>query len=226
MLRAKQLASSASVCAGGLMVDQSRRRSIAVDPHRATARVEAGATLGELDLATQAAGLATTAGVVTHTGVAGLTLGGGVGRLARKHGLACDNLLSVELETADARTLTADATDDPDLFWGLRGAGANFGVATSFTFRLHPVGPSVLGGVVIHPLSNAAAALRHYSEFCRSAPDELSSDAFFLTSSGRAARPGRLRLLHRTHRAVRARPRAAPTVRPSGRCSGFASGGT
>ena len=171
-----------AVCTGGLMIDLSRMRSVAVDPLNRTARVEGGATLGELDGATQASGLATTAGVVTHTGVAGLTLGGGVGRLARKYGLACDNLLSVDLVTADGQVVRTSVTENSDLFWGVRGAGANFGVATSFEFQLRPVGPGVLGGVLIHPLEKARAALRFYYEYSHAAPDELSADAFFLTS--------------------------------------------
>jgi FAD/FMN-containing dehydrogenase len=171
-----------AVCEGGLMIDLSRMRGIAVDPRNQTARVEGGATLGELDAATQASGLATTAGVVTHTGVAGLTLGGGVGRLARKYGLACDNLLSVELVTADGQVLSASDTENSDLFWGMRGAGANFGVVTSFEFQLHPVGPGVLGGVVLYPLEKAKEALKFYYEYSRSAPDELSIDAVFMTS--------------------------------------------
>ncbi|MFH9005580.1 FAD-binding oxidoreductase [Streptomyces afghaniensis] len=171
-----------AVCVGGLMIDLSRMRRVVVDAGNRTARVEGGATLGELDGATQVSGLATTTGVVTHTGVAGLTLGGGVGRLARTHGLACDNLLSVDVVTADGRLRTAGATENPDLFWGMRGAGANFGVATSFEFRLHPVGPEVLGGVVVHPLARAREALGFYYEYSRSAPDELTADAFFLTS--------------------------------------------
>ncbi|MDQ4098246.1 MAG: FAD-binding oxidoreductase, partial [Actinomycetota bacterium] len=149
-----------AVCNGGLMIDLSGMRRIAVDPVKRTARVEGGAKLGDLDAATQRHGLATTAGVVTHTGVGGLTLGGGVGRLARKHGLACDNLLAVEVVTADAQVLRASSTDHADLFWALRGAGANFGVATAFDFQLHPVGPAVLAGVVVHPLERAGAALR------------------------------------------------------------------
>lgn len=171
-----------AVCEDGLMIDLSPMRGIEVDPARRTARVEGGATLGELDRATQAFGLATTMGVVTHVGVAGLTLGGGVGRLARKYGLACDNLLSVDLVTADGRAVEASATENPDLFWGLRGTGANFGVVTSFEFQLHPVGPVVLGGVVVHPLERSADALRFHYEFSQAAPEELSADAFFLTS--------------------------------------------
>jgi FAD/FMN-containing dehydrogenase len=171
-----------AVCEGGLMIDLSQMRGIAVDPRNQTAHVEGGATLGELDVATQASGLATTAGVVTHTGVAGLTLGGGVGRLARKYGLACDNLLSVELVTAEGQLVRASDTENSDLFWGVRGAGANFGVATSFEFQLHPVGPGVLGGVVLHPLEKAKEALKFYYEYSRTAPDELSLDAVFMTS--------------------------------------------
>jgi FAD/FMN-containing dehydrogenase len=171
-----------AVCEGGLMIDLSKMRSISIDSGNQTARVDGGATLGELDAATQASGLGTTAGVVTHTGVAGLTLGGGVGRLARKYGLACDNLLSVELVTADGEVLRASDTENSDLFWGMRGAGANFGVATSFEFQLHPVGPGVLGGVVLHPLAKAKEALKFYYEYSRSAPDELSIDAVFMTS--------------------------------------------
>jgi FAD/FMN-containing dehydrogenase len=171
-----------AVCDGGLMIDLSRMRGIAVDARNQTARVEGGATLGELDAATQADGLATTAGVVTHTGVAGLTLGGGVGRLARKYGLACDNLLSIELVTADGQVLTASDAENSELFWGMRGAGANFGVATSFEFQLHSVGPDVLGGVLLHPLEKAKEALKFHYEYSRSAPDELSVDAFLLTT--------------------------------------------
>lgn len=171
-----------AVCDGGLMIDLSRMRSIEVDPATRTARVEGGAVLGDLDRATQAFGLATTAGVVTHTGVGGLTLGGGVGRLARKYGLACDNLLAVEMVTAAGRVVNASATENADLFWGVRGGGGNFGVVTSFEFQLHPVGPGVLGGVVVHRLEKARAALDFYHEFSRTAPDELSADAAFLTS--------------------------------------------
>jgi len=171
-----------AVCSGGLMIDLSRMRRVQVDPGNRTARVEGGATLGDLDRQTQAFGLATTAGVVTHTGVVGLTLGGGVGRLARKYGLACDNLLSVELVTADGQVLRASAAENADLFWGVRGGGGNFGIVASCEFRLHPVGPVVLGGTVIYSLAQARAALKFYDEFARPAPDELSADAFLLTA--------------------------------------------
>ena len=171
-----------SVCNGGLMIDLSKMRSVQVDPGKRTARVAGGATLGDLDRATQVFSLATTAGVVTHTGVAGLTLGGGVGRLARKYGLACDNLLSVDLVTAEGQVLRASAAENADLFWGVRGGGGNFGIVTSFEFRLHPVGPGVLGGTVIYPLEKAREALKLYYEHSHAAPDELSADAFLLTS--------------------------------------------
>lgn len=171
-----------AVCNGGLMIDLSRMRTVQVDPVKRTARVEGGATLGDLDHETQAFGLATTAGVVTHTGVAGLTLGGGIGRIGRKYGLACDNLLSVDLITADGQFLRASDTENADLFWGIRGGGGNFGVVTSFEFRLHPVGPVVLGGVVIHPLERAREALKFYYEYSSTAPDELAADAVLLTS--------------------------------------------
>jgi FAD/FMN-containing dehydrogenase len=164
------------------MLDLSLMRDIHVDPAKRTARVEGGTTLGDLDRATQAFGLATTAGVVTHTGVGGLTLGGGVGRLARKHGLACDNVLAVEVVTAAGDVLRASATENSDLFWGVRGGGGNFGVVTAFEFQLHPVGPGVLGGIVVHPLEKVRAALEFYQEYSRTAPDELSADGIFLTS--------------------------------------------
>jgi UDP-N-acetylenolpyruvoylglucosamine reductase len=171
-----------SVCDGGLMIDLSPMRSVQVDPHERTAHVEGGALLGDLDRAAQAHGLATTAGVVTHTGVGGLTLGGGVGRLARKHGLACDNLLAVEVVSATCDVLRATTTENADLFWGVRGGGGNFGVVTAFEFQLHPVGPDVLGGTIVHPLEEARAALRFYQEYSRTAPNELSADGIFLTS--------------------------------------------
>jgi FAD/FMN-containing dehydrogenase len=171
-----------AVCDGGLMIDLSEMRRVEVDAVKRRARVEGGALLGDLDREAQFFGLATTAGVVTHTGVGGLTLGGGVGRLARKHGLACDNLLAVEVVTAAGDVLRASADENGDLFWGVRGGGGNFGVVTAFEFQLHPVGPGVLGGVVLHRLEAASAALEFYHEYSRTAPDELSADAVFLTS--------------------------------------------
>ena len=164
-----------SICDGGLMIDLSQMKSIRVDPLRRTARAEPGVKLGEFDHETQAFNLATTAGVVSDTGIAGLTLGGGMGRLARKYGLSCDNLLSVDIVTANGRFLTASATENEDLFWGVRGGGGNFGIITSFEYRLHPVGPLVLGGFVRHPVSKATEVLKFYEEFSGSAPDELTT---------------------------------------------------
>jgi FAD/FMN-containing dehydrogenase len=171
-----------AVSDGGLMIDLSAMKGVQIDPGTRTARVEGGALLGDLDREAQMFGLATTVGVVTHTGVGGLTLGGGVGRLARKHGLACDNLLAVDIVTAAGDVLRASATENDELFWGLRGGGGNFGVVTAFEFQLHPVGPAVLGGIVVHRLAKAKAALEFYRDFSRAAPDELSADAAFLTS--------------------------------------------
>jgi FAD/FMN-containing dehydrogenase len=167
-----------AVADGGLMIDLSPMKGIRVDPGRRTARAQAGLRLGEFDRATQAFGLATTLGVNTDTGIAGLTLGGGYGWLAGKHGLACDNLLSAEVVTADGCVLRASAEERADLFWGLRGAGANFGVVTEFEYRLHEVGP-VLGGMVIHPLR--AEVLRGFDEFSRSAPDEVTTVGVVVT---------------------------------------------
>jgi len=169
-----------AVCEGGLMIDLSRLKGIRVDPVRRTARAKPGLTWGEFDHETQAFGLATTGGQISTTGIAGLTLGGGWGYLARTYGLACDNLLSVALVTADGQLLTVSATDHADLFWGVRGGGGNFGVVTAFEYQLHPVGP-VLAGVVIHPFEQAKEVLRRYREFTRTAPDQLASGAVLLT---------------------------------------------
>jgi FAD/FMN-containing dehydrogenase len=170
-----------AVCDGGLMIDLSPMKSIRVDPEARTARAEPGVIWSEFDDETQAFGLATTGGVVPTTGIAGLTLGGGIGWLMGKHGLAADNLLSVDVVTADGRLVTASATQNEDLFWGLRGGGGNFGVATSFEYRLHPVG-ELLGGLLIHPLENAREVLNFYDEFTRDTPDELTSMVVFITA--------------------------------------------
>ena len=169
-----------AVCEGGLVIDPSRMRSIRVDPVSLTVRAEAGVLGAEIDQETQAFGLSTPVGSVSSTGIGGLTLGGGQSWLASKHGLAIDNLLSVDIVTADGRLRTASATEHEDLFWGIRGAGHNFGVVTSFKYRLHPVGP-VLGGMVSHPLSQAVSALRFYRDFTASQPDELQTWAGLLT---------------------------------------------
>lgn len=168
-----------SVCDGGLMIDLSPMRAVRVSPDGRTVRVQGGATWSDVDHETQAFGLATTGGLISHTGVAGLTLGGGIGWLARKHGLACDNLVSADVVTADGRLVHASEHDNPDLFWGLRGGSGNFGVVTSFEFQLHPVGPEVLGGFIIHPFEAAADGLRFYREFMADAPDEVACYAMF-----------------------------------------------
>jgi FAD/FMN-containing dehydrogenase len=169
-----------AVCDGGLMIDLSGMKSVRVDPVRRTARAEAGLTWGEFDRETQAFGLATTGGQVSTTGIAGLTLGGGWGYLARQYGLASDNLLSVDVVTANGRLLTASATEHADLFWGVRGGGGNFGVVTAFEYQLHRVGP-VLAGFVIHPFEQATQVLKFYREFSRAAPDELASGVVLVT---------------------------------------------
>jgi FAD/FMN-containing dehydrogenase len=169
-----------AVCDGGLVIDLSAMKSIRIDPVRRTARAEPGLTWGEFDRETQAFGLATTGGQVSTTGIAGVTLGGGWGWLARKYGLACDNLLSVDIVTADGKVRTASATENEDLFWGVRGGGGNFGVVTSFEYRLHEVG-EVLGGVVAYPFAMAKEVFQRYRDFTQSAPDELAADAVAIT---------------------------------------------
>ena len=161
-----------SVCDGGLVVDLSPMRAIAVDPAARRARAGAGVLWGELDAATQAHGLATVGGIVTHTGIAGLTLGGGIGWLMRRHGAVVDNLLDADLVTVDGDEVRASG--DPELFWGLRGAGANFGVVTAFEYRLHEVGP-VHAGPLYHALEDAPDVLRFYRDFAAAAPDELTT---------------------------------------------------
>ncbi len=141
-----------AVCDGGLMIDLSGMKGIRVNPLKRTVRAEPGLTLVEFDHETQAFGLATTLGMVSKTGIAGLTLGGGFGHLAGKYGLACDNVIGVDVVTADGRLLTANASENEDLFWGVRGGGGNFGIVTSFEYRLHEVGP-VLAGAVFYPVA-------------------------------------------------------------------------
>jgi FAD/FMN-containing dehydrogenase len=170
----------ASLNDGGVVIDVRPMKRIAVDPRARTATVGAGVTWGELDRATQEHGLATTGGRVSTTGVAGLTLGGGSGWLERSYGLACDNLVSVDLVTADGHLVTAGETEHPDLFWALHGGGGNFGVATSFTFRLHPVGPELLAGLLIWPGEAGREVARRYRAVAESAPDGLGSALAFL----------------------------------------------
>jgi FAD/FMN-containing dehydrogenase len=164
-----------ALCEGGLVIDLSPMKGIRVDPVARTARAEAGVLWGEFDRETQLHGLATVGGIVTHTGIAGFTLGGGIGWLMRKHGAAVDNLVSVDLVTADGEVLTASEDENSDLFWGVRGGGGNFGIVTSFEYRLHPVGPIVLAGPIFYPLADAREVLRFYREFIATAPDELTT---------------------------------------------------
>ena len=145
----------AAVCDGGLMIDLSQMRGVWVDPNEKTARAQAGALWGDFDAETGEYGLHTTGGIVTHTGIAGLTLGGGIGWLMRKHGLTIDNVLSFNLVTAEGEAVRANAEENPDLFWGLRGGGGNFCVVTSFEYRLHEVAPQVLAGVIVHPADSS-----------------------------------------------------------------------
>lgn len=174
--------SGSGACNGGLMLDMSMMKRMQVDPELRTARVEPGLTWGEFDRETQTLALATTGGICSQTGVAGVTLGGGFGWLMRKHGLALDNLLSMEVVTADGQLRIASATENPDLFFGLRGSHSNLGIVTSLEYRLHPVGPTVLSGMVLHPLDRAGEVLRFYREYTSQAPDELSAWAALLTS--------------------------------------------
>jgi FAD/FMN-containing dehydrogenase len=162
-----------SVCDGGLVIDLSLMKGIRVDPESRTVRAQAGVLLGELDRETQAFGLAVPSGIVTHTGISGLTLGGGIGWLMRKYGLTIDQLLSVDLITANGDFVKASASENPDLFWGVRGGGGNFGIVTEFEFRLNPVGPMVVAGPIFWPMEEAPKVLRFYREWIAEAPDEL-----------------------------------------------------
>src|SRR6185312_10014618 len=163
-----------AVCDGGLLIDLSLMRSVRVDPFHRTAQVEPGATLGDFDKEAQAFGLATPLGINSTTGVAGLTLGGGFGWLSRKFGLAADNLISADVVTAEGELVRANIAENTDLFWSLRGGGANFGVVSSFEFRLHPVGPMVMAGLIVHPFARAKELLTGYRDVAAKAPDELT----------------------------------------------------
>jgi FAD/FMN-containing dehydrogenase len=164
-----------SVCDGGVVIDLSLMNGVRVDLASRTVRAQAGIRLGELDRETQAFGLAVPAGIVTHTGLAGLTLGGGIGWLMRKYGLTIDQLISADVVTASGDVLTASDRENPDLFWGLRGGAGNFGIVTEFEFRLNPVGPEVLAGPIIWPMEQSADVLRFYRDWITDVPDDLTT---------------------------------------------------
>jgi len=165
----------------GLMIDMSPMKGVWVDPVAKTARAQGGLTWGDFDRETQLYGLAVTGGQVSTTGIAGLTLGGGIGWLMRKHGLTCDNLVSVEVVTAEGLLVRASENENADLFWGVRGGGGNFGIVTMFEYRLHPVGPEILAGTLIYSMDKAKEVLRYCRDFMRTAPDELTTCGVLLT---------------------------------------------
>ncbi len=169
-----------AICEGGLVIDMEPMKGVVVDPEAGRVRAQGGVTWGELDRETQVFGLATTGGAISSTGIAGLTLGGGLGWLMRRHGLACDNLRSAQAVLADGRCVAASETENQDLFWALRGGGGNFGVVTSFEYEVHPVGP-VVAGMLLYPLAAASDVLRAYRAFSQTAPDELTLYAGLLT---------------------------------------------
>jgi FAD/FMN-containing dehydrogenase len=171
-----------STCDGGVVVDLSPLRNVRIDPEPRRAVVGGGATWGEVDRESQAFGLATTGGMISTTGVAGFTLGGGIGWLMRKHGLACDNLLAADVVTADGKLLRASAHEHPELFWGLRGGGGNFGVVTTFELELHPVGPLVYAGPIFFPAEAAADLLRAFREWAPLAPDDVTALVILTTA--------------------------------------------
>lgn len=168
-----------ALCDDGLVIDLSRMRSVHVDAANQRVRVQGGATLGDIDRETHVFGLAVPCGIVPKTGIGGLTLGGGVGWLVRKHGMSIDNLLSAQVVTADGSVLTASASENEDLFWALRGGGGNFGVVTSFEFQAHPV-RTVLGGILLYPREMALDVVRHFRDYIESAPDEVTAYVAFL----------------------------------------------
>jgi len=172
----------AAVCDAGVCVDMRGMKRIDVDPEQQRVRAEAGLTWGEFDAATQEHGLAVTGGRVTDTGIAGLALGSGSGWLERKLGFTCDNLLEAEVVTADGRKVVASADENPDLFWGLRGGGGNFGIVTAFHLRLHPIGPIVLGGMLMSPSAMARELVSFWRDFMLAAPDEVGSGLAFITA--------------------------------------------
>jgi FAD/FMN-containing dehydrogenase len=169
-------------CDDGIVIDFSEMKGIRVDPVGKTVRAEPGLRWSEFDRETQAFGLATTGGTVGDTGIAGLTLGGGFGWLGGRHGMTADNLLSADVVLANGQLVHASERENPELFWALRGGGGNFGVVTSFEYKVHPVGPTIVGGIIVHPFPQAREALRFYGEFIRQAPDDLTVAAVMMTT--------------------------------------------
>ena len=196
---------------GGLVIDLSHMRGVHVDPSTQRVRAQGGATWGDADRETQLFGLAVPGGVVSTTGIAGLTLHGGMGHLRRKHGLSIDSLLSVDIVTADGELRRASATENEDLFWAVRGAGSNFGVVTSFEFQAHPVGPMVMVGAIFYPLEDMKTLLPAWRDYMAAAPEELSSLALLLERPrggavpARASRRARLRGRRHVQRLARRR---------------------
>ena len=180
--------SGKSTCDGGMQIDLSMMRGARIDRENQRAHVEGGSLLGDLDHESMAQGLVTTAGTVSHTGVGGLSLGGGFGRLARKYGLTLDNIKSVDIVSADGVLRRASANENPDLFWGVRGGGGNFGVVTSFEFGLHEMNRTVIGGDVVFPIDRAKEVMRNYADYIQEAPDELSLDLIMAAPAG--GKPG------------------------------------
>ena len=177
---------------GGIVIDLSPMRDVEVDAERRIVRAGGGALWGDVDAATQVYGLAAPGGLVSDTGIAGLTLGGGLGWLRRKHGLSCDNLIGAEVVTADGYIIYASAEENPDLLWGLRGGGGNFGVVTRFEFMLHPAGPEVMAAIVFYPVESAREALRGFRDYTTTAPDEVGAVTFFGTIPAAEAYPAEL----------------------------------
>lgn len=180
-----------ATCDGGIVIDLSPMKGIRIDPSRRLIEAEPGLTWGEIDHQTQIMGLALPGGIQSTTGIAGFTLGGGFGYLSRKHGLTCDNLVVAEVITADGHQLIASESSHPDLFWGLRGGGGNFGIVTSFTFRLFPLGP-VLGGMLMYPAERIKEVVRFYREYVTTVPDELFTILVFMTAPAAPQVPAHL----------------------------------
>ena len=163
-----------AVCDDGMMIDLSLMRRVLVDKKNKTVRVDGGALLGDVDYETQLYGLAVSAGIVSHTGVGGLTLGGGMGWISRKYGLSVDNLLSAEVVTADGQLVTASADEHPDLFWGLRGGGGNFGIVTSFVYKAAEIGTEVFSGLIVKKFDDAKKYIKFHRDYVRTLPDEMT----------------------------------------------------